>query len=173
MAQHKRLKLFIDQRVQGALVLRAILYWFCCLTTITVMLIVWRIVGAGPARVFYRHFDELWQQYSPPLIASLILLPLVIVDLIRLSNRFVGPIYRLRKVLREMAAGKDVANLSFREGDYWREIAGDLNAIAARLRQQASANPQSHAAAGSVSAAGRTASTAPAPPEHELVEASV
>ena len=172
MASQKRFKLFIDRRVQGALVLRAILYWFCCLTTITVMLIVWRIVGAGPARVFYAHFDELWHQYSPPLVASLILLPLIIVDLVRLSNRFVGPIYRLRRVLREMSAGQDVAKVTFRDGDYWREIADDLNLIAERLRHRSADSPSS------ARASAAPAGTAPTrEPESrsaaELVEASV
>lgn len=136
MAKQKRIKLFIDRRVQGALVLRTLLYWFCCMTTVTAMLIVWRIVGGGPARVFYQHFGDLWHQYSAPLIASTILLPLVIIDLVRMSNRFVGPIFRLRRVLHDMASGIDVTNVSFRDGDYWREIAEDLNKVASRLREQ-------------------------------------
>ena len=52
-----RKHLFVDHKVQGALINRVLLYWFMCLFTLTLMILCWRII-TGPARMFYTHFDE-------------------------------------------------------------------------------------------------------------------
>ena len=129
-----RKRLFVDPKVQGALVVRVILYWVVCLITITLMLICWRIV-TGPARPFYTHFDDLWFFHGPAVIASFILLPLVVLDIVRLSNRFAGPMLRLRRSLRALARGEHVEPLEFRDADYWHEFADEFNALLKRVQQ--------------------------------------
>jgi len=133
-----RKKLFVDSKVQGALVWRVVLYWVICLVTITLMLLCWRIL-TGPARLFYTHFDEMWYHFGPALVASFLLLPLVILDIVRLSNRFAGPLFRLRRSMRALARGEHVAPLKFRDGDFWQEIANEFNAIAERMHDRAPA----------------------------------
>ena len=130
-----RRQLFVDPKIQGALVARAVMYWMVCLITVTLMLLCWRIV-TGPARLFYHHFDDMWFYYGPALIASFVLLPLVIVDAIRLSNRFVGPLMRLRHSMRALARGEHVQPIEFRRGDFWADFAEDFNAVAARLQSE-------------------------------------
>jgi hypothetical protein len=127
-----RKKLFVDPKVQGALVIRAVGYWFFCLLTMALALVLWR-VWTGPARLFYYQFDELWQWYGPAAIASLLVLPLVIVDVVRLSNRFAGPLYRLRRELRKLSVGEPVRALKFRDGDFWMEFADEFNGVAKQL----------------------------------------
>jgi hypothetical protein len=134
-----RRQLFVDPKVQGALVMRVILYWIVCLATITLMLLCWRII-TGPARMFYTHFDDMWFHFGPALIASFILLPLVVVDIIRVSNRFAGPLIRLRRSMRALARGEHVEPIYFREGDFWRDFADEFNAVAARLQATAPSN---------------------------------
>jgi hypothetical protein len=131
-----RKHLFVDPKVQGALVLRVILYWFVCLITITLMLLCWRIL-TGPARMFYTHFDDLWFFYGPAAVASVLLMPLVIVDVVRLSNRFTGPMLRVRRSMRALARGEQVEPIRFRNGDFWQEFADEFNALAARCRHLA------------------------------------
>lgn len=135
MLQMKRMrkKLFVDSKVQGALVLRVILYWGVCLITITLMLLCWRIL-TGPARLFYTHFDEMWYHFGPALIASLVLLPLVILDIVRVSNRFAGPLLRLRRSMRALARGEHVEPVHFRDGDFWQGIADEFNDIVERVQ---------------------------------------
>lgn len=127
-----RRKIFVDPNVQGALVMRVILYWVACLTTITLMLLCWRIL-TGPARFFYTHFDELWFNFGPALVASFVLLPLVIIDIVRLSNRFVGPLVRLRRSMRALARGEAVEPIQFRQGDFWQDFADEFNGVLARM----------------------------------------
>jgi hypothetical protein len=127
-----RRKLFVDPKVQGALVIRAVGYWFFCLLTMSLALVLWRL-WTGPARLFYEQFDELWQWYGPAAVASLLVLPLVVIDVVRLSNRFAGPLYRLRREMRKLAMGEPVRALKFRDGDFWIEFADEFNEVANRL----------------------------------------
>ncbi len=124
---------FVDPKVQGALVVRAVVYWVVCLTTIMLMLLCWRIV-TGPARPFHAHFDDMWFFYGPPAVASLLLLPLVIVDVIRVSSRFAGPMLRLRRSMRSLARGEHVEPIKFRDGDFWHEFAEEFNQVLARVQ---------------------------------------
>ncbi len=141
-SQYKRRQLFVDPRVQGALVLRTVLYWIMCVTAITLMLLCWRIV-TGPARMFHTHFEHMWFHFGPALVASFLVLPLVIFDVVRMSNRFCGPLFRLRRSLRALARGEPVAPISFRDGDFWPEIAQEFNALLARLqRDMPASEPQ-------------------------------
>jgi len=128
-----RKRLFVDPKVQGALAVRVVLYWVVCLITITLMLLCWRIV-TGPARLFYTHFDDMWFHYGPALVASLMLLPLVVVDIVRLSNRFAGPMLRLRRSMRALARGENVEPLEFRDADFWHEFAAEFNGVLARVQ---------------------------------------
>lgn len=133
---------FVDRQVQGAIALRCIGYWFFCLLTIMFMLLIWRIF-TGPARLFYTHFDEMWFQYGPALVASLLLLPIVVVDSVRVSNRFAGPILRLRRTMNQVAAGEKVQPISFRQDDYWHDLAESFNAMLKQIesRQQTGGAP--------------------------------
>lgn len=129
-----RKRLFVDPEVQGQLVLRVTLYWVTCLITIALMVMCWRIVN-GPARPFYRHLDDMWFHLGPALLASLLLLPMVIVDVIRVSNRFVGPLLRLRRSLRGLARGEEVDPIRFRQGDFWQGFADEFNSLITRIKE--------------------------------------
>lgn len=133
-----RKQLFVDPKVQGALVGRVVMYWFVCLITISLMLLCWRIV-TGPARPVYTHFDDMWFFYGPAAVASLFLLPLVIVDIVRLSNRFTGPLLRLRRSMRALARGEHVTPIEFRDGDFWQDFAEEFNRVVARVQSPDSA----------------------------------
>jgi hypothetical protein len=137
-----RRQLFVDARIQGPLVVRVVLYWVICLITIALMLLCWRIL-TGPKRLFLQHLDEMWFYCGPAALASFLLLPLVLVDLVRSSNRFVGPFLRLRWAMRGLARGEPVEPIEFRRGDFWREFADEFNAVAARVQGEPSPPPQS------------------------------
>jgi hypothetical protein len=81
---------------------------------------------------------DVYDQHAAVLLASLILLPITAMDVLRLSNRFVGPVSRMRFALEELAAGRPIEPVQFRDDDYWRDLAGNLNEVAARLKQSES-----------------------------------
>lgn len=132
MGIHNRRRFFVDFKVQGALLLRSVSYWGFCLLSITVMLIIWRVVS-GPQQMFRDHLAEVWQRFAPALVASLLLLPLVLMDTVRLSNRFAGPVFRLRRSMKALVRGEKVQPIHFRDGDFWHDLADDFNILATRL----------------------------------------
>jgi hypothetical protein len=143
MATCRRSRIFLDREVQGALMLRVASYWCFCLFSIALLLICWSVY-TGPPRRFADHLLELYQRYAPALAASLILLPLVMIDVVRMSSRFVGPIVRLRSGLAELAEQGYARPIVFRDHDYWRDLAGDFN-LAAQRMQEATGEPRTDA----------------------------
>ena len=127
-----RKSVFVDPTVQGALIVKIVLYWAVCLISVTATLLCWRIV-VSPGWPVHVQLADLWSHYGPAAIAAILLLPLMIVDSVRLSNRFVGPLLRLRRSLRELARGEAVEPLEFRGADFWQEIADEFNAVRARV----------------------------------------
>jgi hypothetical protein len=138
--QHRRSIFLIDREVQGALMLRIMLYWLFCLLSISLMLICWSAYN-GPSQRFVDLVTDLYYRYGPALSASLILLPIVMMDVLRMSNKFVGPVMRLRKGLRDVAEGRPAQPLNFRDDDFWREMAGDFNRAAAHVARAAAERP--------------------------------
>ncbi len=124
---------FVDPKVQGILAARVVVYWLMCLLTVGLMIFCWRSM-TDPIDQFYAHFREVWLYYGPAAIASLLLMPLVAWDVIRLSNRFAGPIVRMRRAMRALARGEHVEPIQFRDGDFWREFAADFNAVVEQLQ---------------------------------------
>jgi hypothetical protein len=129
-----RKRFFVDRQVQGTLLVRAVMYWALSVLMVTVLLLCWRIT-TGPARILYTHFDELWFRYSPVLICGIVIMPIMLFDLVRLTHRFAGPMVRLRRGMRQLAAGERVAPIHFREGDFWLDFAAEFNAVAARMER--------------------------------------
>jgi hypothetical protein len=73
----------------------------------------------------------LWHHFAPYLIASGLLLPIVAHSAIRFSNRFAGPMVRIRRSLKQLAEG-EIPHVVFRENDFWTDVADDINKLAAR-----------------------------------------
>jgi|SRR5208282_4010717 len=127
-----RSRFYVDFRVQGALVVRVVLYWLTCLLAMMLLLFAWGLITV-PNRPLNAHVNDLWTLFGPAAVASLALLPAVIFDLVRLSNRFAGPMFRLRRSMHDLAQGRPVAALRFRHHDFWREFADDFNTVAQKV----------------------------------------
>ena len=56
-------------------------------------------------------------------------------DLLKLTNRFAGPVYRVRVTLEHLVRGETIRPVKFRDGDFWCDLAPKLNVLAARLGQ--------------------------------------
>lgn len=130
-----RKRLLVDPKVQVALVLRIFLYWAVCLLTVgTILFALW--IATGSIRTLCPEFDSPWILGIPASLACLTVLGLIVVDMLRLSNRFVGPLVRLRRAMRALASGERVETLDFRDSDFWQEIAREFNAAATHVQSQ-------------------------------------
>jgi hypothetical protein len=132
----QRRHILIDPAVQGSLARRVILHWACFLFVASVLSFVLQVL-ANPFLPLANHVANLWWTQGPFLFVIAILLPAFIVDAITTSHRFAGPVLNLRRAMREIAAGKPARMLSFRDGDFWKELADDYN----DLLQRAGAAP--------------------------------
>jgi hypothetical protein len=141
-----RKRIFVDPKVQGALLIRSVIYWFLGATALSLIVFCWNVISGPPGPVLNPdRFAQLWEQYGIVALASLLLLPIVLIDVVVLSNRFTGPLHRMRCSLRALAAGEFVQPVHFRDRDFWHDVAEELNAVAAyveRLKQQNAAAGQ-------------------------------
>lgn len=134
MSAQKRRKVFVDSHVQGALVKRALIHWMWGSIIFLLIIFCYRI---GPSYIADTYEDPgFWYHFGPILVATLVLLPAVMLNTFRFSNRFVGPMLRLRESLKDLAQGKIVDPISFREGDFWSGVADDFNMVVARLSKE-------------------------------------
>ena len=136
MPMPRRRKLFVDRAVQGALIGRALSYWVACLLFVTVPLCIGRVY-AHPDQFIFQQFGALWKQFGPVLTCAVLMLPLVVYDLLQLTNRFVGPLVRLRREMQRLAAGERVRPLRFRKGDFWQDLTIHFNRLVERCEQTA------------------------------------
>lgn len=128
----KRKRWFVEPRVQGAFMARAVVYWLSCLLCITSLTSIWNTI-TRQADFFGFHLPGGLPTWAVPPLASLLFLPMVMYDMMRLSNRLVGPILRLRGIMRGVSQGRSAPPIAFREGDFWREFADEFNALTDRI----------------------------------------
>jgi nitrogen fixation/metabolism regulation signal transduction histidine kinase len=88
---------------------------------------------SNPFRPVGEQMRELWWTHGPFLMVMVFLLPVFVIDTIKLSHRFAGPILSLRRAMHDITEGRPPAKLKFRHDDFWREIADDFNAMIDQL----------------------------------------
>jgi len=132
MAHPERKKTFVDPKVQGALVRRLVMHWLSFLLVASLVAFCLQVLS-NPFRSLSEHVQQLWWTHGPFLLVMVFLLPVFVLDTIKMSNRFVGPIYRLRQVILEIAQGDLPPRLKFRDFDFWQGLAEDFNRMVDQL----------------------------------------
>ena len=132
----QRRQLLVDSQVQGALMWRVPLYWVCFLICVLLLQACWMVMTRQVSSSG-QLLQVLWVQNGPALLASIILLPILMLDCVKLSNRFAGPIARVRRHLRQIAAGESAEPIKLRKGNYWQSLADDYNAAFVHQQQAA------------------------------------
>lgn len=132
MSEADRKKKFVDPQVQGALVRRLVVHWLAFVGVAGVVAFFLQVLS-NPLQPFSEHLQQIWWSHGPFLIVMLFMLPVFVLDTIKLSHRFAGPIYRLRQCIRGIAEGGPVPRLKFRDFDFWHGLAEDFNKMTERL----------------------------------------
>jgi nitrogen fixation/metabolism regulation signal transduction histidine kinase len=132
MAIPRRKKHFIDSNVQGALARRIIFHWLVFMLVTAVVSFILQVL-TNPFQPLSAHLRDLWFAQGPFLLVMAFLLPVFVLDTIKLSNRFAGPIFSLRRAIRQVAQGEKPRKLKFRRRDFWQDLAEDYNAMLSRL----------------------------------------
>jgi len=136
-----RQQLLIDGPVQGVLLKRMCLYGGACLLYFSGVILLTESM-ANPeeaiSSVIFRCLDDTIY-WGPGLV---LLVPAFAYDLLRVSNRFAGPVFRLRREMRRLADGESEYPLSFREADNWTELADVFNELREELLELRENSPR-------------------------------
>ena len=130
---NKRGKVYIDRLVQGALARRIVVHWCVFFALSMISLTALELFLGDPELSLTGHLSALWGKYAFFVILMISILPTFVYDSMKLSNRFAGPVMRLRESIRKLAHGESVEELKFRDNDFWRELSEDFNTVAKRV----------------------------------------
>jgi hypothetical protein len=132
MVFSKRRQKFVDAKVQGALARRIIFHWLVFVIVAFGVSLFLQLLS-DPFRPVSENVRIMWMTQGPLMLVMIFLLPVFVLDTVKLSHRFAGPIINLRRAMREIAEGKPARKIQFRKSDFWHDLADDYNSIADRL----------------------------------------
>ena len=130
-----------DRTVQGILLLHVAGHWLLFLFAAAGLVLFIEILSGNP----HDAWKNMANRHGPSVLAILVLAPLFLRDLCKLTNRVAGPMVCMRRALRGLADGREVAPIQFRERDFWKDMATDFNRVLARTQ---TANPSAETCGG-------------------------
>lgn len=127
-----RQQLLIDERVQGALLKRAGFYSLACALYFIMILVFTESMSRKDISVGEAAFACVEEAiYWLP--GLLLMVPIIAYDMLKQTNRFAGPVSRLRREMQRLVANESDRPLNFRDDDYWAEMADEFNQIRSEL----------------------------------------
>jgi len=134
-APAKRKQNYIDAQVQGALLKRICLHWAIFFMVAAFAVIVLQTLLGDPGLSIFQRLKQETGEFVIIGVVMLSMFPAFMLDTIRFSNRFVGPIVRLKSHLRKLGDG-EVQNCQFRNDDFWSDMADEFNGAATFVEAQ-------------------------------------
>lgn len=132
---NKRARVLIDSTVQWSLGRRMALHWFAFFGMLVGINVVVRSILAIPDSTISQALQQALLDQLPQISIMLLALPIFVLDTVKFSNRFAGPIFRLSKSLETLGAGTPMRPIKFRNGDFWMDMAEKFNKVLARVNQ--------------------------------------
>lgn len=123
-----RRHLFVDPNVQTELLRRLAIYAVAA-TVYFVTIVVIEQIMLHRDRAVSDILKSTLDQSIFWLPGLLMLGPLMMYDLLKVTNRFAGPMYSLRCEMRRLVDGKSRRPVRFRKSDHWNEMAISFNAL--------------------------------------------
>ncbi len=129
-----RKKKFVNSRVQGRLMLRFALYWVLYHVVLWHAIFVFQFMRyrmQSPTGGFAVPFREMYGNfvidYYPVALCAALALPIVLLDMLYVTHRIVGPLVRFQNALRDLTAGKTVKAVQLRKGDLLTDFQDEFN----------------------------------------------
>ena len=131
MSSKNRKQNYVDTKVQGSLLRRIIMHWCVFFLVAFVAVVAMQALLGDPAQPMSERISEKSADMAVLGVVLLAIFPAFLLDTIRFSNRFAGPVVRLRRGLREWEENKTTQDLAFRDEDFWIEMANEFNRVKA------------------------------------------
>ena len=131
--KYHRARYWVDSGFQLRLLLRMGLY---VLGAVLVVLhvaflfdMMWKTINQSGHSWFPDSYLDFFRRQQFLLLGLILLLPLLLRDMLKFSNRVAGPLFRCRKTLEEMARGKAVPEFTPRKHDLMPELFQAFNEV--------------------------------------------
>lgn len=133
MAKHFRVKKLINWTVQGPIVIRLIIHFMAYnVATLFLLLVVYGIKGSLAAIADQPVSAEpmtFWQQAAPVVVCMCVMMPFMIWDLMKLTNRIAGPLFRFESILNDFSKSGTIRQADLRKGDLLTDYQKHFNAF--------------------------------------------
>jgi signal transduction histidine kinase len=136
MIRLKRRTNYVDSSVQGALLRKIFTHWIVFFFATGLSVVVLQTLLGDPSKSLGERLQMEMGEFVFIGIVMVALLPAFMLDTVRFSNRFVGPILRLRRHLRELGQDQETDDCNFRDHDFWNEIAAEFNVVTDLVKSQ-------------------------------------
>jgi signal transduction histidine kinase len=133
MTQNRRQRLLVDRKVQGMLLTRVTTYWLTAVVAIGLMVGLHVVMESAHASVNVIANRALLH-FGPALLAAVLLLPIMLLDCLRATSKFAGPVHRLRQEMENLADGKPAEKLYLRKDDLYADLADQFNRLVDRVQ---------------------------------------
>lgn len=148
MVKRARLKKLINWTIQGPIVTRLLVHFLSYnVATVFLLLVVYGIRGSLAAVSDQPQASSpatFWQQAAPVVICMFVMMPFMIWDLMKLTNRIAGPLYRFESLLKEYGKTGTLPVVVLRNDDlltdYQRQFNEFVHALHARFPETRPAN---------------------------------
>ena len=143
----KRSRILIDPQVQWSLALRVLLHWgmlVVCLLMVNTVITLLMMAGQRPLT---GALGDAMRDQVPLLLVLLVLVPVFVRDTMKMSNRFAGPMYRIRTGLTALNRGEKTKPIKLRDRDFWQPVADDFNGVLKQVEELKAENEKIRATA--------------------------
>ena len=121
MAEYRRKRLVIDREIQGKFMARLGVYWVLSAASCVQIVIVWWHMAYLP---------EAASQFVVLILAfNAMLLPVCLLDMMRLTHRVAGPLYRIRTALNRLVDNQPIEPIKLRKNDFLKDLADRVNTL--------------------------------------------
>jgi hypothetical protein len=110
------------------------MHWTLLLTATFAILLSWQYLVGEPHQTLRGCLRDTWHRFGPCFVILLMVLPVVVHDTVKFSNRLAGPLLRLRNAMQRVANNEHVRPIQFRKGDFCQDLAEHFNAALLRLQ---------------------------------------
>jgi hypothetical protein len=148
----RRKRTYVNARVQGRIVGRVAAYWVLYHIVLWHGLFVFRYAQvrmSSDEMLLSQPVNSIYWQFCinhvPLLMAALLIMPLFMLDFVRLTHRVVGPLVRAGDALQKLMRGERVPAVEFRKGDLLTEFENTFNDFLAYYEAQRSAKSAARA----------------------------
>ncbi len=97
MKNNKRRTILVDKTTQWAIVRQSLRHWLYHSFVTILLLALLEVMFGGAVKSWQENWQSIWALAASVYLALLLLLPVFILESFKLSNRFAGPIGRVRR----------------------------------------------------------------------------